>query len=169
MSELPSALIEDANATEWAADQSPGFLLWHLENLWQREQRRVLEPFSITPVQFLLLSGLAKIGPPGTQVSQIELARHCRTDPMMTSQVVRALDRAGLLRRNRDKQDKRAFAVALTDQGREVQSSAETEVRHVEDEFFAALGGDVPAFTDALRLLSGERPRRRVPAGSRNT
>ena len=38
----------------WAAQQSPGFLLWNLENLWQRERRRALEPFDITPVHLLL-------------------------------------------------------------------------------------------------------------------
>ena len=39
----------------------PGFLLWNLENRWQREQRRVLAPFELTAVQFLLLSGLTML------------------------------------------------------------------------------------------------------------
>ena len=100
----------------WVVKQSPGFLLWHLENLWQREQRRTLDPFGVTTVQFLLLSGLAASGA-GETVSQIALAGRCRTDPMMTSQVVRNLAQMGLVKRMRDKVDRRAFAVRLTAEG----------------------------------------------------
>jgi len=152
----------------WAAEQSPGFLLWNLENLWQRKQRRALEPFGITPVQFLLLSGLGALSVEQETVSQVELARHCRTDPMMTSQVVRALMRLGFVERSRDRRDKRAFAVRLTMEGRDIGRRAEADVRRVDEQFFAPLAHDIPAFTDALRLLAGERPRRRVQATSRN-
>ena len=150
----------------WVVKQSPGFLLWHLENLWQREQRRALDPFGVTTVQFLLLSGLAVSGA-GETVSQIALAGRCRTDPMMTSQVVRNLAQMGLVERMRDKVDRRAFAVRLTAEGRALQSLSEAAVRAVEDKFFAALGSDVPAFANALRVLGGERPRQRVQASSR--
>ena len=150
----------------WVAERSPGFLLWNLENLWQREQRRALHPFGVTTVQFLLLSGLAVSGA-GETVSQIALAGRCRTDPMMTSQVVRNLAQMGLVERMRDKVDRRAFAVRLTAEGRALQSLSEAAVRAVEDKFFAALGSDVPAFANALRVLGGERPRQRVQASSR--
>ena len=150
----------------WVVKQSPGFLLWHLENLWQREQRRALDPFGVTTVQFLLLSGLAVLGA-GETVSQITLAGRCRTDPMMTSQVVRNLAQMGLVERMRDKVDRRAFAVRLTEEGRALQSQSEAAARAAEDKFFAALGSDVPAFANALRVLGGERPRQRVQASSR--
>tara|TARA_E500000331_G_scaffold75104_1_gene70258 strand:+ start:1352 stop:1849 length:498 start_codon:yes stop_codon:yes gene_type:complete len=150
----------------WVVKQSPGFLLWHLENLWQREQRRALDPFGVTTVQFLLLSGLAVSGA-GETVSQIALAGRCRTDPMMTSQVVRNLAQMGLVERMRDKVDRRAFAVRLTAEGRALQSLSEAAVRAVEEKFFAALGSDVPAFANALQVLGGERPRQRVQASSR--
>ena len=163
---MSDAYTDSSEEEVWAAEQSPGFLLWHLENLWQREQRRTLDPFGVTTVQFLLLSGLAASGA-GETVSQIALAGRCRTDPMMTSQVVRTLARMGLVERMRDKVDKRAFAVRLTEEGRALQSRSEAAVRAVEDKFFAALGSDVPAFANALRELGGERPRQRVQASSR--
>ena len=167
--------MSEENSTEtstgrgdWLAQESPGFLLWSLENHWQREQRRALEPFDLTIVQFLLLSGLFESGRGNTPVSQIVLARKCRTDPMMTSQVIRTLAAAGLVERTRDRADKRAFAVGLTDRGRERQQAAEAAVRTLEERFFRALGSELPVFADALRLLAGERPRRRVQAESRN-
>ena len=153
----------------WAAQQSPGFLLWNLENLWQREQRRALEPFDITPVQLLLLSGLAAKSTDQDTVSQVELARHCRTDPMMTSQVIRTLLRLELVERTRHRRDKRAFAVCLTVKGHDIRRRAEAAMRQVDEQFFAPLANDIPTFTNALLLLAGERPRQRVQAASRNT
>jgi DNA-binding MarR family transcriptional regulator len=153
----------------WAAQQSPGFLLWNLENIWQREQRRALEPFGITPVQFLLLSGLAAKSADQVTVSQVELAKHCRTDPMMTSQVIRTLSRLRLVERTRDREDKRAFSVCLTIEGHDIQQRAEATMRQVDEQFFAPLGNNIPTFTNALRLLAGERPRQRVQATSRIT
>jgi len=161
----PALHPADAN---WQAEQSPGFLLWHLENLWQREQRKALEPFDLTTVQFLLLAGLAATSATNAATSQIALARRCRTDPMMTSQVVRTLTKRNLVERAKDKTDKRAFAVRLTDQGRALLHAAEPAVRAVERGFFVSLGPDVTAFADALRLLGGERPRRRVQAVTRD-
>ena len=163
---MSDGYTDNSEEEVWAAEQSPGFLLWHLGNLWQREQRRALDPFGVTTVQFLLLSGLAVSGA-GETVSQIALAGRCRTDPMMTSQVVRNLAQMGLVERMRDKVDRRAFAVRLTAEGRALQSLSEAAVRAVEDKFFAALGSDVPAFANALRVLGGERPRQRVQASSR--
>lgn len=165
MSDLQTDEPED---TEWTAANSPGFLLWHLENIWQREQRRALDPFGLTAVQFLLLSGLSGLGPDET-ISQIALASRCRTDPMMTSQVIRTLADMSLIERNRDKADKRAFAVRLTEAGRTLCTEAEIAVHDIEERFFAALGPDVPAFANALRVLGGERPRQRVQAVSRAT
>jgi len=169
MSETPQDRALHPTDANWQAEQSPGFLLWHLENLWQREQRKTLEPFDLTAVQFLLLAGLAATSAANAAISQIALARQCRTDPMMTSQVVRSLTRRNLMERAKDKIDKRAFAVRLTDQGRALLQAAAPAVRAVEDRFFASLGPDVAAFADALRLLGGERPRRRVQAVTRDT
>ncbi len=164
---MVDTLADNDGETSWNAAQSPGFLLWHVQNSWQRRQREALESAELTPVQFLLLSGAADAeaadGPP----SQIALARRCRTDPMMTSQVVRTLERAGLVERIRQASDRRARAVRLTSRGAERLAAARGGVQAVEAEFFAALGADVPAFTDALRLLGGERPRRRVQAVTR--
>ena len=153
----------------WEPIQSPGFLLWSLENLWQREQRRALEPFGITTVQFLLLSGLAHTNKRNKYVSQSELAAKCRADPMMTSQVVRTLVRIGLATRIRNKTDKRSFTIHLTEKGQFLHSKADRAVRKTEENFFAVLGPNISVFSDTLKLLNGERPRRRIPAVSRLT
>lgn len=142
-----------------------GYLLWQAANLWQKEIRGVLAPFDVTPVQFLLLSGLHEIDPSnGEPVKQAALARHCDCDPMMTSQVLRALEKTGLIRRTAHKKDRRAHAIAITETGRGVVSQATARIRDADARFHEALGVQSAEFGDALRLLCGKRPRRRVKA-----
>ena len=38
-------------------DDSPGFLLWQVTNLWQRRIRAALEPLGLTHVQFVFVAG----------------------------------------------------------------------------------------------------------------
>lgn len=37
------------------AQESPGYLLWQVTAMWQKEVRRVLEPLELTQPQFVLL------------------------------------------------------------------------------------------------------------------
>lgn len=149
-----------------ATAQTTGYLLWQVVNRWQRGQKKALQPFGLTPVQFLLLSGLNDLSPgDDAAVTQAALARHCRTDPMMTSQVVRTLERQNLIVRRAHDADGRAVALGITRAGRDLVGRAIDAVAETDGAFFAALGGDVPAFGDALSLLAGDKPRRRVQAG----
>jgi len=149
-----------------ASAQSTGYLLWQVVNRWQRGQKKALQPFGLTPVQFLLLSGLSALEDAGDDaVTQVALARYCRTDPMMTSQVLRTLEKQGLLDRRTHDDDGRAVALAISGTGRALVRRAVAAVSENDDAFFAALGADVPAFGNALSLLAGEKPRRRVQAG----
>ena len=142
-----------------------GYLLWQAANLWQKEIRSVLAPFGVTPVQFLLLSGLHEIGPFDEEpVKQAALARHCNCDAMMTSQVLRVLEKEGLIRRTAHKKDRRAHAVAITAAGRGVVNQAAGRISEADTSFHNALGVQSAEFGDALRLLCSKRPRRRVKA-----
>ena len=76
---------------------SPGFLLWRTTLNWQRAMATTLKPLDLTHVQFVLLAsvwwlaGQAKLG--AGLPSQREVADHAGTDVMMTSQVLRTLER----------------------------------------------------------------------------
>ena len=144
----------------------PGAALWRTANLWRRRQRAALKGAGLTPSQFLLLQGLAERGD-RQAVTQAALAQHCGADVMMTSQLLRELERMKLVRREAHPSDSRAVALGLTDRGRQRLDRASPAVTAAEQAFFAALGADADAFAGALRLLGGEKPRRRVGAGTR--
>lgn len=146
--------------------RTTGYLLWQVVNRWQRRQKQILAPFGLTPVQFLLLAGLQFLAAASPRpVTQVALARHCRTDPMMTSQVLRVLENQKLISRRSHDVDGRAMVLAVTERGQTLVMRAREAVSVSEVAFFSALGEDVPAFGNALAVLAGEKPRRRVPAG----
>lgn len=145
----------------------PGYLLWRAANLWQKQTRAVLAPFGVTPVQYLLLAGLRDLqDADGLPVKQAALARYCQSDAMMTSQVVRALQKVGLVERQAHAEDRRALAVRLSETGTDLLREAEPRIAEADMQFHGPLGPEKDAFGDALRLLSGVRPRRRVKAAT---
>lgn len=141
---------------EWSHDQpedSAGFLLWQVTNQWQRKLRAVLAPLGLTHVQFVLLAGLAWQEGQGLAPTQTQLAAFCKTDEMMTSQVVRALEREGLIERRRHPSDTRARQLGLTARGGEMIAKAVPVVEKADRDFFAALGREEKPFTAALLRL----------------
>jgi DNA-binding MarR family transcriptional regulator len=135
-------------------EESTGLLLWQVTNRWQAAQRATLKPFGLTHVQFVLLASLLWLGPDGP-VTQRRLADHARTDPMMTSQVVRVLERRDLLVRTAHSSDGRAWSLSATDAGAALVNRAIVAVEACDEAFFGSLGTERYAFTRALASLAG--------------
>ncbi len=136
-------------ASPWS---SPGFLLWHATLRWQREVQGALRPLDLTHVQFVLLAATWWLGSQGERPSQRQLAGHAGTDVMMTSQVVRALESKGLLLRDADPDDARAYLLSVTSKGRNLAERAVSTVEGVDRAFFAPAWGD-SRLIDLLRVL----------------
>ncbi|WP_055525384.1 MarR family winged helix-turn-helix transcriptional regulator [Streptomyces graminilatus] len=134
------------------ADDSPGLLLWQVTNRWQAAIRLTLKPYGLTHVQFVLLAALTWLGSEGP-VTQKALADQAASDPMMTSQVLRALEGRGLVERRPHPQDGRARALAVTEEGRALANRAVVAVEACDAEFFGTLEEQTGAFTRALRRL----------------
>ena len=117
------ALDWDTLSRTLRPENSPGFLLWQVANQWQRLQRSTLEPLGLTHVQFVLLAGLAWLSRKENDVTQARLAAFCKTDAMMTSQVVRSLEAGGFVARAPHPTDIRARQLRVTAKGAEVLSA----------------------------------------------
>jgi DNA-binding MarR family transcriptional regulator len=141
-------------ATAFAGpEESPGFLLWRVTNRWQAAQRAALKPLGLTHVQFVLLASLTWLEA-DEPVTQRRLAEHAATDPMMTSQVLRALEERSLVRREPHPTDARARALVVTPGGRRLANRAVVAVEACDRAFFQPLGADAGPFTSALRKLA---------------
>jgi len=129
--------------------ESPGFLLWHATLRWQRGISQALAPLDLTHVQFVLLACAWWLNQQGQHPSQIALASFAGTDVKMTSQVLRSLERKGLVEREVDRADTRALRLRVTRRGARLAPRAIAVVQQVDAEFF----DEVPRAA-ALRLLS---------------
>jgi DNA-binding MarR family transcriptional regulator len=80
-----------------------------------------LEPMGLTHPQYLVMLALWQHGPLAVK----DLSRLLQLDPGTLSPLIKRLEAAGLLRRNRNPEDERALAIALTDEGRALRAQAE--------------------------------------------
>lgn len=134
--------------------ESPGLALWHAENRWQAKMRATLKPYELTHVQFALLAHLTwlAVREPERTLTQIQLAEFAATDPMMTSQVLRALERKDLVERRVDPGDRRVRLVSLTDEGRELTIRAAADVKILDQEFFGSVADPRELHAQLARL-----------------
>ena len=135
------------------AKESSGFLLWQVTAIWQRQVAAALRPHALTQVQFALLASLLWLSGLQEWVTQANLARHAKLDEMMTSQVLRALQRRGLVERHPHPQDLRAKRLELTPAGLAKAHAALPDVGLVDSQFFASLGIRRKEFNQALGEL----------------
>ena len=139
-----------------SAWEKPGFLLWHATLRWQRLVTATLKPIGLTHVQFVLLASTwfleSRTGPP----SQRELADHAGTDAMMTSQVLRSLEAAGLMERHPDPTDARIKRLTVTAPGHRAAADALAAVDAVDTQFFGATRDRADLVAWLLTLAGGD-------------
>jgi DNA-binding MarR family transcriptional regulator len=123
------------------AGESPGFLLWRVTQRWQRSIVAALRPLDLTHAQFVLLMSTWYLSRgAGAGPSQREVAEHAEADVMMTSQVLRTLEKRGLVTRSADEADARVKRLAVTPEGARLARRAQGVVEKADRAFFAEVG-----------------------------
>ncbi len=137
-------------------EDSPGYLLGQLTMLWQRKQKKVLDPLDLTQTQFVLLAALGWLSRTNDEVSQVDIARQSNTDRMMVSKVLRTLQEKGFITREGHETDTRANIVRLTRSGEVVLQKALREVEKGDLEFFSVLEAKLASFNSNMVKLIAE-------------
>ena len=132
-------------------EASPGFLMWRAALAWQRDIAAALEPVGLTHSQFVLLACTQWLEEHGDGARQVVVATQAGMDVKTTSQVLRRLERAGLVSRQPDPKDARARIVTMTTAGRDVGARATRLVEDADEVYFAA----VPHLREALLREAG--------------
>ena len=117
--------------------------------------RPVLEPMGLTHPQYLVMLALWEFEP----VSVKDLSGMLQLEPATLSPLLKRLEAAGLLRRDRSATDERSLAVALTDKGRALR----TQALEVPPAIVDRLGMDVAELMDLHTRLT------RVIAAAKDT
>ncbi len=135
-------------------DASPGFVLWQVAMVWQRAVRAALREVGLTHAQFTVLASAAWLeahaSEHGEPVTQVLISAHAKTDAVMTSEVLRRLERKALLRRLPQPTDGRAKRIVLTAAGQRLVRRAVALVEAVDGTFFASPGPELRALAELL-------------------
>jgi DNA-binding MarR family transcriptional regulator len=137
-------------------EESPGYLLGQLNLIWQRNQKKVLDPLDLTQTQFVLLAALAWLSKTKNDVTQIDIANQGNADRMMVSKVLRTLEVKKFISRQEHTTDTRAKIVKLTQTGEKVLQVALANVENADIEFFSTLEKNLPLFNKNMFKLINE-------------
>ena len=135
--------------------ESTGFLLWKVNNLWQREIKKSLKKFNLTHTQFVVLASTVWLSKNNSNVTQVEIANQIEIDKMMTSNVLRTLEKNGLLKRKEHKTDTRAKIIKPTKNGIDILQKAIKEVEEFDSRFFGKIN-NIAEFNNELNKLIAE-------------
>jgi DNA-binding MarR family transcriptional regulator len=137
-------------------EDSPGYLLGQLTMLWQRKQKKVLDPLDLTHTQFVLLAALGWLSRTNNEVSQVDIAKQSNADRMMVSKVLRTLEEKGFITRQGHETDTRAKVIRLTRSGEVVLQKALKEIEQGDLEFFSVLDTKLSSFNSKMVKLINE-------------
>lgn len=138
---------------------SPGYLLGQLTMLWQRKQKKVLDPLDLTQTQFVLLAALGWLSKKHDIVTQIDIANQSNADRMMVSKVLRTLAEKGFITRQEHETDTRAKSIKLTTKGSLVLQKAIVEIENADLDFFAISGYQLSSFNKNMVQLIDKNSR----------
>jgi DNA-binding MarR family transcriptional regulator len=145
-----------------AASTEPG-VSYAVARLHQRVFAGITErvaPHGLTTLQFTTLSVLSRHGAP---LSTSQLARRAFMTPQSMSEVIHALERKGLIKRDPHPNHRRTLPATLTAKGRRVLAACEESVSEFEQSMLDGFSEkDRAAFLDmvkaAVRNLGGGFP-----------
>jgi len=139
---------------------SPGYLLANLTLLWQRKQKKTLDPLNLTHTQFVLLASLGWLSRENELVTQVDIANQGSADRMMVSKVLRTLESKKFIKRQEHPTDTRAKIIKLTTEGAEILQKALVEVENADIEFFSVIGNNLSLFNENMIELTNKNQER---------
>lgn len=149
------------DSTMYDIENSIGFLLSKAyQHAWAILKEEI-EEYDLTPPQFALLCFLWQ----QDGLTQAELAEKCQVDRSTLGGLIDRLERNGLLERRRHPQDRRAYRICLTEQGKNMESTLSACAGHSLKQITSGLNEDeVKELRRMLKILRGERRVYEIPS-----
>ena len=148
-----SLCLNKLNFNFKSPNDSPGYLLGQVTMLWQRKQKKVLDPLDLTQTQFVLLAALGWLSKKSNAVTQVDIANQSNADRMMVSKVLRTLEEKDFITRQEHQTDTRAKTTRLTTEGEIVLQKAMIAIENADLDFFAALDNKLLSFNKNMVQL----------------
>ena len=147
-------MSQAVRAEEGSARAEPG-MSYAIARLHQRVFAGITErvaPYGLTALQFTTLSVLSRHGAP---LSTSQLARRAFMTPQSMSEVIHALERKGLIKRNPHPNHRRTLPATLTAKGRRVLTACDAAVSEFEDTMLDGFSeADRATFRDMIKTAA---------------
>jgi DNA-binding MarR family transcriptional regulator len=143
-----------------SADELPGgglgYALAAAAHAWRARLAAELADDAVTPPQFFVLAALLHVHGRGRPApTQRAVAEMAGIDANTASQIIRVLERRGLIRREPSARDSRARALTLTDAGLDLARACAGRARALNREFFAGVQAPAELYRTLRRLAAG--------------
>ena len=147
-------MSQAVRAEEASARAEPG-VSYAIARVHQRVFTSITErvaPYGLTALQFTTLSVLSRHGAP---LSTSQLARRAFMTPQSMSEVIHALERKGLIKRNPHPNHRRTLPATLTAKGRRVLTACDAAVSEFEDAMLDGFSeADRATFRDMIKAAA---------------
>ena len=139
---------------ETQLDRSPLHLLHRVHQRATELFQEKMAGIDLTARQYVILVTASQ----NDGASQQDIIDVTGIDRSTVSQIIQTMIRKGLLKRRRTKDDARAYAITLTDHGRDILKASEAIVTGVDEALVAALPATrAKTFLDNLRTIITRR------------
>jgi len=136
-----------------AAEKIPGYLLWQVSKLWQRQLNAALVDLNLSSTQAVILINVPRLNNEQKTVTQMLLSEVTKVDRMTVSQAIRTLERKGLINRVAAPTNRRAYHVKLTETGSNVAAQAIQRIIGAHEAFFKPLAGNTETYVALTQQL----------------
>lgn len=142
-------------------ENSIGFLLSKgYQRAWAI-MREEIEPYDLTPPQFAILSFLWQ----QDGLTQVELSEKAQIDRSTVGGLIDRLERSCLLERRQHPQDRRAYKIYLTEQGKNMENPLSACAERALARFTSGLNShECKELRRMLEILRGERRVYEIPS-----
>lgn len=142
-------------------ENSIGFLLAKAYQRAWAIMKEEIEPYDLTPPQFALLSFLWQ----QDGLTQVELSEKGQIDRSTVGGLIDRLERSGLLERRQHPQDRRAYLIYLTEQGKAMENTLSACAERSLKRITTGLSDDeITEFRRMLNILRGDRRVYEIPS-----
>lgn len=115
-----------------------GFLIWQLSRRWENFVEKELSEVGMTHLQFAILVQTGFLNMVKGPINQVEISSFTQISPMQISQVVKILEKKGLIVRKQCKLDCRTKLIALSEEGVRHLAESKKIVLKAEGDFFGS-------------------------------
>ena len=135
-----------------------GLLIWHVSNFWQTKLRVILNKYSISLNEYLILEALDIFCSDLNFPSQINISSFSGIDVSVVSVCLKSLENKNLIKRTVD-QDNRKKVINILSAGQKLFNEIFPKINQQEKKLFDKLQGEELNFCNSLKLILGKKLR----------